>query len=537
MNLIKFFKVESEISVTSLAFMAMTSAIAEAFVLGIIIAVANTASSDPLNFRYLMMYGIAFCIAMIGKRYTLVQASTVTENMIRKIRGRIAEKIRACELIYLENMGIADLYTQITQNTNLISLLALLLISGVQSCVMVFFCLIYIGILSKLAFILTGIAIIVIAAMYFYHEKIFSEDYQKAMTIEGKFCNMLNDTLNGFKELKMNRARNKEHLDFLVEVISESEQININTQVSFVTKTLFTQISFYLLLAAVGFLMPRLGEAYSELIIRITAAILFIMGPIFMIVSAIPQLFRVNASIGTLYNLEEELDAAGKGEERVSKREITTFKEIRYEEVVFQYRDAEKTSIFTLGPLSFSVQSGEILFIVGGNGSGKTTLLKLLTGLYYPDSGKINLDGRLLTKPQYPSYREMISPIFSDFHLFERLYGFDAVDEDKVNELLAVMDIHQKTEVVDKQFTTIHLSTGQRKRIAMVVALMEDRPIYAFDEWAADQDPTYKDYFYEVLLKDLKAKGKTVIAISHDDRYFHHADRVLKMEFGKFINT
>jgi len=261
------------------------------------------------------------------------------------------------------------------------------------------------------------------------------------------------------------------------------------------------------------------------------------MGPIFMIVSAIPHLFRVNSSIGTLYNLEEELDAAGKGEERVSKREITTFKEIRYEEVVFQYRDAEKTSIFTLGPLNFSIRSGEVLFIVGGNGSGKTTLLKLLTGLYYPDSGKIILDGRLLTQPQYPPYREMISPIFSDFHLFERLYGFDDVNEDKVNELLAVMDIHQKTEVVDKQFTTIHLSTGQRKRIAMVVALMEDRPIYAFDEWAADQDPAYKDYFYEVLLKDLKAKGKTVIAISHDDRYFHHADRVLKMEFGKFIEA
>ena len=537
MNLVKFFRSESEISATPLVFMAMTSAIAEAFVLGIIIAVANTASIDSLNFRYMVMLGIAFCIAIIGKRYTLVQAATITENMIRKIRGRIAKKIRACELIFLENMGIGELYTHVTQNTNLISILALMLINGVQSCVMVFFCLIYIAILSKLAFILAGIAIIVIAAMYFYHEKIFSEDYRKAMTMEGKFCDMLNDTLSGFKELKMSRTRNEEHLEFLNRVISDAEQINIRTQMSFITKSLFTQISFYLLLAAVGFLMPRLGEGYSELIIRITAAILFIIGPVFMIVSAIPQVFKVNISIETLYALEKRLDIAGKPEKRISKRTLTAFNEINFDQVVFHYRDLEETPLFTLGPLNFSVRKGEILFIVGGNGSGKTTLLKLLTGLYYPDAGSINLDGRLLNRPLYPSYRELISVIFSDFHLFERLYGFEDVDEDRVNELLALMDIDRKTEIVDKQFSTIKLSTGQRKRIAMVVTLMEDRPICAFDEWAADQDPTYKDYFYEVLLKDFKKQGKTVIAISHDDRYFHHADRVLKMEFGKFIEA
>jgi putative ATP-binding cassette transporter len=255
-----------------------------------------------------------------------------------------------------------------------------------------------------------------------------------------------------------------------------------------------------------------------------------------MIVSAIPQLFKVNASIETLYNLEEQLDRASGPEEQAPARKIGAFESVRFKDVVFHYRDLEGTPLFTLGPVNLTLRSGEILFIVGGNGSGKTTLLKLLTGLYAPDSGQIRIDGKPLTRPSYPAYREMISAIFSDFHLFERLYGMDDLDEEKANELLERMDIHTKTEIKDKQFSKINLSTGQKKRIAMVVALLEDRPIYAFDEWAADQDPEFKDYFYEVLLKDLKQKGKTSIVISHDDRYFDHADRLLKMEFGQFVN-
>lgn len=535
MKLITLFRKEADVRIAPLVFMATTSAVAEAFVLGTIIAVANTASIQPLNFRYLMMFAVALCIAMIGKRYTLVQSATIAETMIRKIRSRIIAKIRRCELSFLEEMGIGELYTLVTQNTSTISILALLLISGVQACVIVFFCLGYIALLSKVAFVLTGLAIVIIAAMYAYHERIFSSDYQEAIRMEGEFCEMLNDTLGGFKELKMSRARNEEHLEDFNRIVADAERINIRTQMSFVTKNLFTQLCFYMLLAAVGFLMPQLGEGYSELVIRITAAILFIMGPVFMIVSAIPQVFRVNVAVETLYALEKRLESAARTSVPAFHRKISGFDEIRYDQLVYAYRDRENVPVFTLGPLGFSIKKGEIVFIVGGNGSGKTTLLKLLTGLYYPDSGEIRVDGKPLTQPQYQSFREMISAIFSDFHLFERLYGFKAVDEEKVNQLLAELGIAHKTEVYGKQFSTIKLSTGQRKRVAMAVALLEDRPLYAFDEWAADQDPEYKDYFYKVLLKDLKRRGKTVIAISHDDRYFRYADRVLKMEFGKFV--
>ncbi|MDQ3281408.1 MAG: ATP-binding cassette domain-containing protein, partial [Acidobacteriota bacterium] len=184
------------------------------------------------------------------------------------------------------------------------------------------------------------------------------------------------------------------------------------------------------------------------------------------------------------------------------------------------------------GPISLSFQRGELLFIVGGNGSGKSTLLKLLTSLYYPHSGELRLDGAALHRETYADYRSLFSPIFGDYYLFEVLYGLRPVDEMRVRTLLRRLEIADKTTVANDRFSTTDLSTGQRKRIALLINYLEDRPIQVFDEWAADQDPQFRRFFYEVLLAELKAAGKTVIAATHDDRYFHVADRVLRMENG-----
>jgi len=136
----------------------------------------------------------------------------------------------------------------------------------------------------------------------------------------------------------------------------------------------------------------------------------------------------------------------------------------------------------------------------------------------------------------YKHYRNLFSVIFTDFHLFDRLYGLKTVDEDDLDDLLVKMELASKTAYSEGKFTNINLSTGQKKRLAMIISYLEDKPIFMFDEVAADQDPVFRKYFYEVFLQNLKAKGKTIIAVSHDDRYFNMADRVLKMEFGKFVS-
>jgi len=208
--------------------------------------------------------------------------------------------------------------------------------------------------------------------------------------------------------------------------------------------------------------------------------------------------------------------------------------ELRLEGATFSYSNGGGEG-FTVGPIDFVARPGEIAFITGGNGSGKTTLMKLMAGLYRPDSGRVMLGGTVVTPATEAWVRDQISIIFSDFHLFRRLYGLGEPEPGRVTELLGYMEIDQKTSIRGDSFTNINLSTGQRKRLAMIVTLLEDKPVVIFDEWAADQDPSFRRKFYQEILPELKAKGKVVICVTHDDRYFDVADHRYKMEFGRMV--
>ncbi len=308
---------------------------------------------------------------------------------------------------------------------------------------------------------------------------------------------------------------------------------------AFIVRFIHAQSFFYILLAVIVFILPRFEAIDSQLIIRVVAAVLFIIGPASTILSAVPVFTRANVAITHLYQLEAQLDAVSKGrpiQPPDSVYPIPPFERITLENVEFFYRDDEGEPLFTVGPVNLSIRRGEILFLIGGNGCGKTTLLKLLTCLYHPDSGGINVDGLPITPTKYQLYREQFVTIFNDFYLFDRLYGLDDLKYDEIFTLLQLMKLEDETDVVDNVFTTIDLSTGQRKRLAMIFALLEDKSILVLDEWGADQDPGFRKYFYEELLQELQAKGKTIVAVSHDDRYFHVADRVIKMEYGQFVS-
>lgn len=214
---------------------------------------------------------------------------------------------------------------------------------------------------------------------------------------------------------------------------------------------------------------------------------------------------------------------------------MSSFEKLEMDKVCFSYKDDEGKSTFGLDSINFQIKKGDCVFIVGGNGSGKSTLLKVLTGLYHPSSGDITVEDIPVEKTDFQAYRELFSIIFTDFHLFGRLYGLGEVETKKVNNLIKLMELNKKTQYKNGKFTVTNLSTGQRKRLAMITSFLDDKAIYVFDEVAADQDPQFRQFFYEVLIKDLKKNGKTVIAATHDDKYFDVADKVLKMESGKMI--
>jgi putative pyoverdin transport system ATP-binding/permease protein len=209
------------------------------------------------------------------------------------------------------------------------------------------------------------------------------------------------------------------------------------------------------------------------------------------------------------------------------------------EGVAFSYEDdGPGGDSFVLGPVDFRLDPGDLVFIVGGNGSGKSTFVKLLVGLYRQRSGEIRLGGRPIGDSNRDWYRQHFSVVFSDFHLFEKLLGLDKKTLDvRAQMYLRRLALDQKVHITDQRLSTTDLSQGQRRRLALLTAYLEDRPFYVFDEWAADQDPQYKEVFYTELLPELRARGKGVAIITHDDRYFHLGDRIIKLDEGKIVGS
>ncbi|WP_221939056.1 ATP-binding cassette domain-containing protein [Mycobacterium sp. KBS0706] len=206
------------------------------------------------------------------------------------------------------------------------------------------------------------------------------------------------------------------------------------------------------------------------------------------------------------------------------------------EGVTHGYYDEREDEVFTLGPIDLTLRPGEITFLVGGNGSGKTTLAKLVTGLYVPEAGTIRVDGQALAVPGGEAHRQLFSAVFSDFHLFETLLeAAEGSLDDRANTWLRQLHLDHKVAVAGGAFSTRDLSQGQRKRLALVAACLEDRPVMVFDEWAADQDPQFKDVFYREILAELKARRKTVLVITHDDRWFPLADQLVKLDRGQVV--
>jgi putative ATP-binding cassette transporter len=298
----------------------------------------------------------------------------------------------------------------------------------------------------------------------------------------------------------------------------------------------WTHLFLVLLVGLVLLGMPALQEMRAETLTGYVLTIFYLMGPLREIMNSIPIFSRANISLQKV----EQLDLAPvtRGEAMAPRASVRAWQQLELRGGVFTYDHQEGDGNFSLGPIDITLHPGDLVFVVGGNGSGKSTLAKLLTGLYPLEAGELRLDGQLITDENREWYSEHFSVVFSDFYVFESLLGLVSPGLDaQAKDYLVQLQLDHKVEVHNGVLSTTALSQGQRKRLALLTAYLEDRPIYIFDEWAADQDPEFKELFYVQLLPELKARGKAVLVISHDDRYFHLADRALKLEYGKPVDS
>lgn len=512
------------------------SGLANAAIVAIIGTAAQSTTYENPNLRYMLMFCVALLLYIICQRYSARRMVRITTRVGQTLRVRVVDKVQASELHVLERIGKSRIVNALSLDATTIADSGEAMIDGLQAVIFSLFAYLYILYLSIPAFLLSVFAAGASMSIVMRNQGKTQQILGRVRAREVEFLNNVTDAIDGFKEARLN-ARRRE--DLKVDIHATSAAVTaLRTEVEDVhtRSTILGRSALYVLIAMVVFLLPAMVETYSAVIRETVTAILFVVGPLGLLVGIVPYLNRANEAARAISQLEDQLDAAnGRGRREtplVPAPPLRADQTIRLEAAKFAYKAADG-DLFTLGPVTFDIMPGEIIFLTGGNGSGKSTLLKLLTGLYFPESGRIAVGDQAVTKANIANYRERFSAIFSDFHLFRRLYGLLDTDEAAVEALLRRMQIAHKVQYAQSRFSNLELSTGQRKRLALVVSLLEDRPVLIFDELAADQDPEFRRFLYEELLPALKAEGRTVIAATHDDRYFTTADKLIKLEYGQ----
>lgn len=342
----------------------------------------------------------------------------------------------------------------------------------------------------------------------------------------------------GIKELKLHRSRRGRFLsDCIGPATKRFSRHNIAAELRFILAHGWSQLLFFMLVGLILFLLPSLQQVNPRALTGYIVATLYLMGPLTGVLGVMAAIGRANVSLEKIERLGFSLAAHNTEECPLAKPDDTTdFERLELAGVTHSYHHEKDDSHFILGPMNLVFQPGELIFIVGGNGSGKSTLAKIITGLYPPESGEIRLDGKVISSAVRDDYRQLFATVFSDFYVFETLLGLEGANLDgRAQGYLAELHLDHKVKIRGGRLSTVDLSQGQRKRLALLTAYLEDRPFYLFDEWASDQDPQFKEIFYRQLLPDLKARGKAVVVITHDDRYFSVADRVIKLDYGKLV--
>jgi putative pyoverdin transport system ATP-binding/permease protein len=538
MSFFQLVRREMQGSLQRLVIMSGLGGASNAAILAAINSGAQAAGNGQVSIFAAVLFIISLLLFIKTQHYILIAATVEIEAIIHKLRVRLMDQVRHSELLPLDAIGRAEIVAAITKETStLIQATNMVAFAG-QGVVLVFFVAIYIAYLSLLAFALSVIILCLAGAIFHAKNRHLAVETREATTWDNRLYDRLMDLLDGFKEVRLNRSRSDHLFDDVQEVSRTAANIKIRTQSESYKQLVFSQSSMYLLLATVVFVVPSFSDTKGGSIVQVTTALMFVVGVCMGIVQTVPILMAANSAADNIDRLEARLQAiAAAG--RISAREPwKRFDTIEMRNVVFRYMHKSSEAVFQVGPLNFTLRSGDLFFITGGNGSGKSTFLKLLAGLYEPDSGEILLDGTPIGERNRDAYRALIAAIFVDYHLFQRLYGIVDPDDAEVDRLLRQFQLHDKTRLTDGEFQTLDLSGGQRKRLALIVSLLEKRPILLLDEWTADQDPEFRRKFYDELLPDLKRAGATVVVITHDERYLDELKlpaRRLRMDEGRFV--
>ncbi|HEY9608955.1 cyclic peptide export ABC transporter [Allocoleopsis sp.] len=469
-------------------------------------------------------------VTSILARVVLIQLS---QNAIFELQMRLSRQILAAELSHLEKLGFPRLLATLTEDVQAISNAVYTIPFLCINLAIVAGGLLYITWLSWNVFLIVA----VLSAIALGSCRVLLRRGRHLIALareeQDQLFHHFRTITAGVKELKLNYQRRQ---DFITEELQTTaanfRRHNTEGLTLFATTDSWGKLIFFFAIGLVLFVLPNLIVIDLQTLSGYVLTFTYLIGPLDNIVNKLPLISKANVALQKIEALGFSLSSCAEAEMIPPKVE-SSWQRLELKGVIRTYQREQEDINFTIGPINLTLQPGELVYIIGGNGSGKSSLAKLITGLYIPEAGEIRLDEQPITPQNREWYRQHFSVVFSDFYLFERLLGFDNADLDRqAQDYLKQLQLDRKVSVERGKLSTTALSQGQQKRLALLFAYLDDRPIYLFDEWAADQDPLFKEIFYTQFLPKLRDRGKTVLVISHDDHYFHLADRIIKLDYG-----
>ncbi|UVK90306.1 cyclic peptide export ABC transporter [Pseudomonas sp. B21-051] len=503
----------------------------------VLLATINNAlhSDDGLTRTVVMIFAGLCVVALLTTILSDIGTNYVGQHIIARLRKELGEKVLSAPIDQIERYRSHRLIPVLTHDVDTISDFAFAFAPLAISMTVTLGCLGYLAMLSWPMFLMMLVAIAIGTTIQAIARAKGMRGFYAARDSEDELQKHYNAIAEGAKELRIHRPRRQRMfvagIQKTAEKICDTQIKSINT---FVIAKSFGSMLFFVVIGMALALQSFWPSGDKAVMSGFVLVLLYMKGPLEHLVSTLPIISRAQIAFRRIAELSEQFSSPEPHlllEDTGSKAAAVNSLELR--NVRYAFPAVEGSEPFRLGPVNLRIEQGDIVFIVGENGCGKTTLIKLLLGLYAPTEGEIRVNDQAITALNRDDYRQNFTTIFADYYLFDDLIQGDRQVPQDATRYLERLEIAHKVSVRDGAFSTTDLSTGQRKRLALVNAWLEERPVLVFDEWAADQDPTFRRIFYTELLPDLKRLGKTIIVISHDDRYFDVADQLVRMEAGK----
>ncbi|MCQ3000530.1 cyclic peptide export ABC transporter [Pseudomonas syringae] len=504
-----------------------------------LLATINSALHSDAGLTQGVVLGFAgLCLlALFSSICSDMGTNYVGQHIIATLRRELGEKVLSAPIDQIERYRSHRLIPVLTHDVDTISDFTFAFAPLAISFSVTLGCLGYLAMLSWPMFLIVLVAIVIGTVVQFIARSKGIAGFETARAGEDELQRHYNAIAEGAKELRIHRPRR--HRMFIHGIQDTSAHIR-DTQIrsinTFVIAKSFGSMLFFVVIGLALALQSVWPSGDKTVMSGFVLVLLYMKGPLEHLISTLPIISRAQIAFRRIAELSRQFSSPEPHLLLNDQGNATTaVHSLELNNVSYSFPPVEGSQPFHLGPVNLRIKEGDITFIVGENGCGKTTLIKLLLGLYAPQTGEISLNGQAVNPQTRDDYRQLFTTIFADYYLFDDVIQGDKQIPEDATRYLKRLEIDHKVSVRDGAFTTTDLSTGQRKRLALVSAWLEERPVLVFDEWAADQDPTFRRIFYTELLPDLKRLGKTIIVISHDDRYFDVADQIVRMRAGNVV--